>query len=56
MGTFALPNPSPAADADVEAAPYNYQQLPSWWSAFGRYQEAPDYRKFGHAVLGIGHG
>ena len=54
MGTFASPNPSPAPGADADAAPY--YTLPSWWSGFGRYQEAPDYKKFGPAVFGTGHG
>ena len=54
MGTFALPYPSPQSATGGNVAPYNI--LPPWWSGFGRYQEAPNYHKFGPAVFGTGHG
>ena len=50
-GAFGLPIAIPEPDAKAQAP--RYAQLPSWWSGFGRYGEAPGFRRL-NASIGRG--
>ena len=50
-GAFGLPIAIPEPDAKAQAP--RYAQLPSWWSDFGRYGEAPGFRRL-NASIGRG--
>ena len=50
-GAFGLPIANPKPNASAQAP--RYAQLPSWWSGFGRYGEAPGFRRL-NASIGRG--